>query len=92
MAFRKGFWEDGGWDCAKTRLRENLERIAKDEEAAVANTGGDPGPSEPAAKHEGEGNGGQDCHTLKFPPFSCFKNWLNKLLEEIILINLELNP
>lgn len=39
-AFRKGFWEDGGRDCAKTWLRENLERIAKDEEAAVANTGG----------------------------------------------------
>ncbi len=25
-------------------------------------------------------------------PFSCFKNWLNKLPEEIILINLELIP
>lgn len=39
-AFRKGFLEDGGQDCAKTRLRENLE-IAKDEEAAAANAGGD---------------------------------------------------
>ncbi|EEE60414.1 hypothetical protein OsJ_13606 [Oryza sativa Japonica Group] len=42
-AFRKGFWEDGGQDCAKTHLRENLERIAKEEEAAAVHAGGDPG-------------------------------------------------
>jgi hypothetical protein len=59
-AFRKVFWEDGSWDCAKTHLRVNLEGIAKDEEAAAAHTGGDPGSSEPAAEHEGEGNRGQD--------------------------------
>ena len=59
-AFRKGFWEDGGRDCAKTRLRENLERIARDEEAAAGNTEVDPGPSEQAAGHEGKNNRGQD--------------------------------
>nr|ABA97414.1 Transposable element protein, putative, Transposase_28 [Oryza sativa Japonica Group] len=59
-AFRKGFWEDGGRDCAKTRLRENLERIARDEEAAAGNTEVDPGPSEQAAGYEGKNNGGQD--------------------------------
>uniref|UniRef100_A0A0E0E2L7 Uncharacterized protein n=1 Tax=Oryza meridionalis TaxID=40149 RepID=A0A0E0E2L7_9ORYZ len=59
-AFRKGFWEDGSQDCAKTRLRENLERIAKEEEAAAAHTGGNPGSSEPPAEQEGEGNIGQD--------------------------------
>nr|CAE76023.1 B1292H11.9 [Oryza sativa Japonica Group] len=59
-AFRKGFWEDGGQDCAKTHLRENLERIAKEEEAAAVHAGGDPGSAEPAAEHEGEGNRGQN--------------------------------
>jgi hypothetical protein len=41
-AFRKGFWEDGGRDCAKIRLCENLERIARNEEAAAANSEKDP--------------------------------------------------
>lgn len=55
-AFRKGFWEGGGRDCTKTRLRENLERIAKEEEAAAVHAGGDPGSTELA----GEDNKGQD--------------------------------
>nr|AAX95296.1 Putative gypsy type transposon, putative [Oryza sativa Japonica Group]ABA92635.1 retrotransposon protein, putative, Ty3-gypsy subclass [Oryza sativa Japonica Group] len=59
-AFRKGFWEDGGRDCAKIRLRENLERIARNEEAAAANFEKDPGPSERSTGHKGEGDGGQD--------------------------------
>ena len=59
-AFRKGFWEDGDRDCAKIRLRENLERIARNEEAATANSEKDLGPSERSPGHEGEGDGGQD--------------------------------
>uniref|UniRef100_A0A0E0EWZ7 Uncharacterized protein n=1 Tax=Oryza meridionalis TaxID=40149 RepID=A0A0E0EWZ7_9ORYZ len=55
-----GFWEDGGRDCVKTHLRENLESIAMEEEAAPAHTGGDPESSELPAEHEGEGNIGQD--------------------------------
>lgn len=54
-AFQKGFWEDGGRDCVKTCLRENLERITKEEEAIAAHTGGDPGSLEPAAEREGVG-------------------------------------
>lgn len=53
-AFRKGFWEDGGRDCAKTRLRENLKRIAKGSEAAAANTG-DP-DHRPAALRASDGS------------------------------------
>mgnify|MGYP003702838571 CR=1 FL=1 len=60
MAFRKGFWEDGGKVCAKTRLREKLEKMVKAEDAAAANAGEDPGPSEPAVEREGEGDEGQD--------------------------------
>uniref|UniRef100_A0A0E0F4F8 Uncharacterized protein n=1 Tax=Oryza meridionalis TaxID=40149 RepID=A0A0E0F4F8_9ORYZ len=71
-AFQKGFWQDGGRDCAKTRLRENLERIAKEEEAAAALTGGDPRSSEPAAEREGEGNGGQD-HPEAYSRKSCIR-------------------
>ena len=59
-AFRKGFWEDGDRDCAKIRLRENLERIARNEEAAAVNSKKDPGPSERSLGHEDEGDGGQD--------------------------------
>jgi hypothetical protein len=59
-AFRKGFWEDGGRDCAKTRLHENHEIFARNEEAATVNAERDPGPSERAPGHEGEGDGGQD--------------------------------
>uniref|UniRef100_A0A0D9ZIK1 Uncharacterized protein n=1 Tax=Oryza glumipatula TaxID=40148 RepID=A0A0D9ZIK1_9ORYZ len=54
-AFRKGFWEDGGRDCAK-----NLERIARNEEGAAANSEKDVQPSGRSPGHEGEGNGGQD--------------------------------
>lgn len=59
-AFRKDFLEDGGRDCVKTQLRENIERMAKGEEASAADTGGDPGPSKLAAQYEGGGDGGQD--------------------------------
>lgn len=47
-AFRKDFWEDGGKDCTKTRLREQLEKLTKDKEAAATNPGVDPRPSEPS--------------------------------------------
>uniref|UniRef100_A0A0E0D2M5 Uncharacterized protein n=1 Tax=Oryza meridionalis TaxID=40149 RepID=A0A0E0D2M5_9ORYZ len=57
-AFRKGFWEDGGRDCAK--IRENLERIVRNEEVAAANSEKGPGPSERSPGHEGEGDGSQD--------------------------------
>jgi hypothetical protein len=59
-AFWKGFWENGSRDGAKTRLREQLERIARAEDTAAANTGEDPGPSETAADREGEGNESRD--------------------------------
>nr|AAT76322.1 hypothetical protein [Oryza sativa Japonica Group] len=58
--FVRGFWEDGGRDCAKIRLRENLEWIARNEEAAAANSEKGPGPSGRSPGHEGEGDGGQD--------------------------------
>ncbi len=32
------------------------------------------------------------CHALKFPPFPCFKNSLNKSSGEKVQINLELIP
>nr|BAC84279.1 hypothetical protein [Oryza sativa Japonica Group]BAD31901.1 hypothetical protein [Oryza sativa Japonica Group] len=43
-----------------SEIRENLERISRDEEAAAANTRRDPGLSESAAGHEGEDDRGQD--------------------------------
>nr|BAD09773.1 pr1-like protein [Oryza sativa Japonica Group] len=47
-AFQKDFWEDGGKDCTKTRLREQLEKLTKDKEAAATNPRVDPRPSEPS--------------------------------------------
>lgn len=59
-AFRKNFWESGGKDGAKTRLREQLEKIARAEDATAANAGEDPESSEPAVGREGEGMESRD--------------------------------
>uniref|UniRef100_A0A0D3F4Q2 Uncharacterized protein n=1 Tax=Oryza barthii TaxID=65489 RepID=A0A0D3F4Q2_9ORYZ len=59
-AFRKSFWENGGKDGAKTQLRDQLERIARAEDAAAAAASEDPEPSGAPAGREGEGNKSQD--------------------------------
>ncbi len=58
--FRKSFWENGGKDGAKTQLRDQLERIARAEDAAAADASEDPEPSGAPAGREGEGNKSQD--------------------------------
>uniref|UniRef100_A0A0E0PXS2 Uncharacterized protein n=1 Tax=Oryza rufipogon TaxID=4529 RepID=A0A0E0PXS2_ORYRU len=64
-----------------TCFREQLERMARAEDAATANTSEDPGPSETATDCEGEGNEGQD-HPEGFSQKLCvrppFGNWRNK--------------
>ncbi len=59
-ACRKGFWESDGRNGMMTCFREQLERMARAEDAATANTSEDPGPSETATDCEGEGNEGRD--------------------------------
>jgi hypothetical protein len=52
--------ESGGRSGAKTRLREQLEKMEKAEGAAATNTSEELGPLEIAAEQEGKGNESQD--------------------------------